>query len=112
MTGGAGRETWGVGMRSELAVGFAAMSNRNDINASCRVVDQIEDTVVADTNTIGFLTMQLLNAERPGLLFEGQQLRLDAFKERSVEGVELFFSGALEDDVVAQWERRLTRSAR
>ena len=99
-------------MRSELTVGFAAISNRNDVNASCRVVNQIEDTVVADPDTVDFLTMQFLNTERSGLLFEGQQLRLDAFEQRSLEGVELFFSGALEDDVVAQWGRRLTRSAR
>ena len=99
-------------MRSELAVGFAAMGDREDINALGRIVDQVENPIVSDTEPVGLLTMQFLNAEGSRMLFQQQEFVFDPVEETSTERVELAFSRALEDDVVGQWGRRLTRSAR
>ena len=99
-------------MRSALPVGVAAMGDREDINALGRIVDQVENPIVSDTEPVGLLTMQFLNAEGSRMLFQQQELVFDPVEETSSERVELAFSRALEDDVVAQWGRRLTRSAR
>ena len=95
-----------------LPVDLSTMRDRDDLDLLCRIVDEIENAVVTDANPVGGLPLQFLDTERSRILFEREQLGRDASDQGATEGVEFFFGGVFEENLVAHDERRADRSAR
>lgn len=45
---------------------LASVAHGNDLDAAARVVNEVEDTVIADANSIGLVTLELDGAGRAG----------------------------------------------
>jgi hypothetical protein len=78
--------------RFSLAIHVAPMSDGYDVNAVSGIVDGVENPVVAHANSVGLLTMEFLYADRPGILFEAEQLSPDALKDRPSKLIEFALS--------------------
>jgi len=88
------------------------MDSAQDENGLSRVVDFKENPVVAEPEPVGFVSVQLLDAERAGILFKGEQFSGGFVKRFTWKRVEFFLSRALEDNLIGHEEWRWNRWAR
>ncbi|GEM_PF-4270558 len=99
-------------MAEELTVGFSSMSHGNDLDAFRGIMNQVQDPVVADTDAVGLLTVQFLNAKGSRVIFEGQELAGHPVTEGRVERIQLFLGGTLQNNLITHWGSRLARCER
>ena len=76
------------------------MSDADNLDALCHIVNHVENTMISNTNSISALSMEFLHTDRPGVGFKREQLTLDPFEERTTEHVKLMLGGPLESDLV------------
>ena len=88
------------------------MSDGNDFDVFDRVMNHIQDSVVADTDAVGLLTVQFLDTKGSRIIFEGQELAGHPIKEGSVERIQLFLGGTLQNNLITHWGSRLDRCER
>ena len=56
------------------------MADADDLHAPSAVINGVENTVIADTNSIGLLAVQLLGADGAGMLFEREEFPFEPAK--------------------------------
>ena len=67
-------------MLQRLPIDISAVCNRDNFNLLSSVIDQVEDAVVTNSDTIGLLTVKLLDTKRSGISFEGKEFILHPVK--------------------------------
>ena len=81
-------------MEAVLAVYVFSMSHRNDLNDTCRVINCEDDSVSADSETIGFLAFKFFHSPSPGVVLQGRYCCSHTPKDQSWQDVHFALGGA------------------
>jgi len=76
------------------------MAHRNNFDRSCFIVDQIQDTIVADPDTIAIVAMQFLDAVWTRVILQFKEFTHDSLVNIFGKLIEFPFRSATKDNCV------------